>query len=74
MLESSSFNGGVAERFKAPVLKTGDAQVSVSSNLTPSAILEAAQSRNILILRGFFAPTFLFALVGMSDFRNFRKH
>jgi hypothetical protein len=48
--------------------------VSVSSNLTPSAILEAAQSRNILILRGFFAPTFLFALVGMSDFRNFRKH
>ncbi len=30
--------GGVAERFKAPVLKTGEGQPSVSSNLTASAI------------------------------------
>jgi hypothetical protein len=29
--------GSVAERFKAPVLKTGDGQPSVSSNLTASA-------------------------------------
>ncbi len=33
-----SVNGGVAERFKAPVLKTGNAQAFVSSNLTASAI------------------------------------
>ena len=30
--------GGVAERFKAPVLKTGKGQPFVSSNLTASAI------------------------------------
>ncbi len=30
--------GSVAEGFKAPVLKTGDGQPSVSSNLTASAI------------------------------------
>ncbi len=30
-------SGSVAERFKAPVLKTGDGQPSVSSNLTASA-------------------------------------
>ncbi len=29
--------GSVAERFKAPVLKTGEGQLSVSSNLTASA-------------------------------------
>jgi hypothetical protein len=29
--------GWVAERFKAPVLKTGDVQASVGSNPTPSA-------------------------------------
>jgi hypothetical protein len=39
MLKSSSFYGEVAERFKAPVLKTGEVQASVSSNLTLSAIL-----------------------------------
>ena len=31
--------GGMAERFKAPVLKTGDPQGSVGSNPTPSAML-----------------------------------
>src|SRR5258708_11647322 len=31
--------GGMAERFNAPVLKTGDPQGSVGSNPTPSAIL-----------------------------------
>jgi hypothetical protein len=32
--------GWVAERFKAPVLKTDVRQRTVSSNLTPSAILK----------------------------------
>jgi hypothetical protein len=31
-------SGGVAEWFKAPVLKTGNGQPFVSSNLTASAI------------------------------------
>jgi hypothetical protein len=31
-------HGWVAERFKAPVLKTGDVKASVGSNPTPSAI------------------------------------
>ena len=31
----------MAERFKAPVLKTGDVQASVGSNPTPSAILSS---------------------------------
>jgi hypothetical protein len=31
--------GGMAERFNAPVLKTGDPQGSVGSNPTPSARL-----------------------------------
>ena len=31
-------SGGMAERFNAPVLKTGDPQGSVGSNPTPSAI------------------------------------
>jgi hypothetical protein len=35
-LEANS--GGMAERLKAPVLKTGDPQGSVGSNPTPSAI------------------------------------
>ena len=30
-------SGWVAERFKAPVLKTGEVQASVGSNPTPSA-------------------------------------
>ena len=38
VIVTASQYGGVAEWFKAPVLKTGDAQASGSSNLPPSAI------------------------------------
>ena len=38
--EKRSMDGWVAERFKAPVLKTGDVQASVGSNPTPSATLD----------------------------------
>ena len=37
---TSASKGWVAERFKAPVLKTGDVQASVGSNPTPSASLK----------------------------------
>ncbi len=37
-IKSGSRLGGMAERFNAPVLKTGDPQGSVGSNPTPSAI------------------------------------
>ena len=37
--QSPQFWGRVAERFKAAVLKTADGKLSVSSNLTPSAII-----------------------------------
>jgi hypothetical protein len=38
--------GGMAERFKAPVLKTGDPQGSVGSNPTPSAMLFPLERRS----------------------------
>ena len=44
--------GGVAERLKAAVLKTADGQLSVSSNLTSSAIFYFKS----LIIQGFFLP------------------
>src|SRR5690606_31183190 len=36
--------GGVAERFKAPVLKTGVGQLTVGSNPTPSAITPSSST------------------------------
>ncbi len=39
MLPPQPRAGWVVEWFKAPVLKTGEGQPSVSSNLTPSATL-----------------------------------
>ena len=39
MIRAPVRHGGMAERFNAPVLKTGDAQASVGSNPTPSARL-----------------------------------
>jgi hypothetical protein len=35
---SNTARGGMAERLKAPVLKTGDPKGSVGSNPTPSAV------------------------------------
>src|SRR5690242_17753961 len=40
-------NGEMAERFKAPVLKTGDGQPSVGSNPTLSATHETAPARGL---------------------------
>ena len=37
---NGSTHGSVTERFKVPVLKTGVARATVSSNLTASATLE----------------------------------
>ena len=49
----SSRSGGVAERLKAPVLKTGRGQPLVSSSLTASATYDclagAAQCKAVMI-------------------------
>ena len=39
-LEDNKLNGRMAERFIAPVLKTGKAKVFLSSNLNPAAMQE----------------------------------
>lgn len=58
----SRCNGGVAERLKATVLKTVDGQLSVSSNLTSSAI----SNTKPLIFKGFFSPAVLGIQVGIQ--------
>jgi hypothetical protein len=40
--------GGMAERFKAPVLKTGDPRGSVGSNPTPSANFDFQGLQNLI--------------------------
>ena len=59
----SRCNGGVAERLKATVLKTVDGQLSVSSNLTSSAI----SNTKPLIFRGFFMPVFFGIQIGIPN-------
>ena len=52
--------GGVAERLKAPVLKTGDVKASVGSNPTPSAkyagVVELVDTGDLKSLAGDSVP------------------
>ncbi len=71
-----SENGGVAEWTKAPVLKTGDGQLSVGSNPTPSANLEFLFDHGVVLSEqcALFGKKKRYRGIVMKDGRKFNKN